>query len=148
MTLEQILPCRDESRSSLRALAERVDIATREPPINIWGNAVEITASHIRIAGLSKFIKLGDWISIETESGGEIAEAKRISAEAVDMAARTDWLCDHDQALLSQGQVLLIAGEADAAGRAMRGAIALYERKGNTIGARRARSTLEVGVTV
>ena len=64
------------------------------------------------------------------------------------MAARTDWLCDHAQALLSQGQVLLIAGEADAAGRAMRGAIALYDRKGNTIGARRARSTLEVGVTV
>jgi len=30
----------------------------------------------------------------------------------------------------------------------MRGAIALYDRKGNTIGARRARSTLEVGVTV
>jgi ATP/maltotriose-dependent transcriptional regulator MalT len=80
--------------------------------------------------------------------GGEIAEAKRISAEAVGMAARTDWLCDHAQALLSQGQVLLVAGEADAAGRAMRGAIALYDRKGNTIGARRARSTLEVGVTV
>jgi class 3 adenylate cyclase/tetratricopeptide (TPR) repeat protein len=80
--------------------------------------------------------------------GGEIAEAKRISAEAVDMAAHTDWLCDHAEALLSQGQVLLVAGEADAAGRAMRGAIALYDRKGNTIGARRARSTLEVGVTV
>ncbi|MGA9267971.1 MAG: FliI/YscN family ATPase [Rhodomicrobium sp.] len=83
MTLEQILPYRDGGRSSLRALAERVDIATREPPINIWGNAVEITASHIRIAGLSKFIKLGDWVLIETESGSEIAEAIRIDTESI-----------------------------------------------------------------
>ena len=83
MTLEQILPYRDRGRSSLRALAERVDIATREPPINIWGNAVEITASHIRIAGLSKFIKLGDWVLIETESGNEIAEAIRIDTESI-----------------------------------------------------------------
>ena len=83
MTLEQILPYRDGGRSSLRALAERVDIATREPPINIWGNAVEITASHIRIAGLSKFIKLGDWVLIETELGSEIAEAIRIDAESI-----------------------------------------------------------------
>ena len=37
------------------------------------------------------------------------------------------------EALLSQGQVLLIAGEAERR-EAMRGAIALYARKGNTIG--------------
>ena len=79
MTLEEISPG-DEGRNTLRALAERVEKATREPPISIWGNVVELTASHIRIAGLSKFIKLGDWVSIETESGREIAEAIRIDS--------------------------------------------------------------------
>jgi flagellum-specific ATP synthase len=83
VTLEQILPCGDGGWSSLRALAERVSIATREPPINIWGNVVEITASHIGIAGLSKFTKLGDWVLIETDSGGEIAEAIRIDTESI-----------------------------------------------------------------
>ncbi len=83
MALEQILPRADGGQSSLRALAERVGIATREPPINIWGNVVEITASQIRIAGLSKFTKLGDWVLIETESGGEIAEAIRIHTESI-----------------------------------------------------------------
>ncbi len=83
MTLQQILPSRDGSRNSLKALAERVEGATRKSPINIWGNVVELTASHIRIAGLSKFTKLGDWVLIETESGGEIAEAMRIDGEAI-----------------------------------------------------------------
>jgi ATP/maltotriose-dependent transcriptional regulator MalT len=77
---------------------------------------------------------------------GEIDEAKRISAEAVKLAARTDWLSDHAQALLSQGDVHRIAGERESAARALREAIALYDRKGNTVGARRARSALEVGV--
>ena len=81
VTLEEILPSGNGGRNSLRALAERVEKATREPPINIWGNVVELTASHIRIAGLSKFIKLGDWVLIETELGGEIAEAIRIDSE-------------------------------------------------------------------
>jgi class 3 adenylate cyclase/tetratricopeptide (TPR) repeat protein/type II secretory pathway predicted ATPase ExeA len=77
---------------------------------------------------------------------GEIAEAKRISAEAVDLAARTDWLCDHAEALLSQGEVHRIAGKGESAAQAIREAIALYDRKGNTIGARRARSALAVQV--
>ena len=83
MTFEQILPSGDGSRNSLKALAERVERATREPPINIWGNVVELTASHIRIAGLSKFTKLGDWVLIETESDGEIGEAIRIDSESI-----------------------------------------------------------------
>jgi class 3 adenylate cyclase/tetratricopeptide (TPR) repeat protein len=72
----------------------------------------------------------------------ELAEAKRLSAEAVELAARTDWLSDHANALLSQGEVHRIAAETDPAAAAIRQAIALYERKGHTIGAQRARSTL------
>ena len=37
--------------------------------INIWGSVSELTVSHVRIAGISKFTKLGDWIAIETEFG-------------------------------------------------------------------------------
>ena len=75
---------------------------------------------------------------------GEVTEAKRVSSEAVELAARTDWLCDHADALLSQGEVYRVAGEGESAVRALQEAIALYDRKGNTIGAQRARSALEV----
>ena len=78
---------------------------------------------------------------------GETSEAKRLSAEALTLAARTDWLSDHADALLSQAEVLELAGEAAAAAEALRGAIALYERKGNTIGAGRARSMLVAAVS-
>ena len=73
---------------------------------------------------------------------GEAPEAKRLSAEALTLAARTDWLSEHADALLAHAEVLGLAGEPAAAADAFRGAIALYERKGNTIGARRARSML------
>jgi hypothetical protein len=39
-----------------------------------------------------------------------------------------------------------IAGKGESAAQAIREAIALYDRKGNTIGARRARSALAVQV--
>jgi class 3 adenylate cyclase/tetratricopeptide (TPR) repeat protein len=77
---------------------------------------------------------------------GEIPAAKQVAAQAVEMAARTDWLTDHADALLSQGSVLRMAREADAATRTIREAIVLYERKGNKTGARRARSLLAVQV--
>jgi tetratricopeptide (TPR) repeat protein len=75
---------------------------------------------------------------------GEISDAKRVSEEAVALAARTDWLSDHAEALLSQGEVHRVAGEGEPAARAIQKAIALYDLKGNTIGAQRARSALEV----
>jgi tetratricopeptide (TPR) repeat protein len=79
---------------------------------------------------------------------GHITEAKQISAEAVELAARTDWLSDHADALLSQGEVHRIAGEPDVAAPAIQEAIALYERKGHAIGAQRARSTLAEQIPV
>jgi class 3 adenylate cyclase/tetratricopeptide (TPR) repeat protein len=79
---------------------------------------------------------------------GEMADAERMSAEAVALAGRTDWLTDHADALLSQAQVFRMAGETKAAAEALESAIALYTRKGNTIGARRARSSLDFQVPV
>jgi class 3 adenylate cyclase/tetratricopeptide (TPR) repeat protein len=78
--------------------------------------------------------------------GAHLAEAERLSAEAVELAARTDWLTDRADALLSQGEVLRMAGSADQAARAIREAISLYQRKGNEVGARRARSVLAVEI--
>lgn len=72
----------------------------------------------------------------------DVREAKVLSEEAVRLAARTDWLSDHADVLLSRAEVLGLADEPAAAADALQGAIALYERKGNTIGLRRARSML------
>jgi hypothetical protein len=73
---------------------------------------------------------------------GEIPAAKRLSAEAVALAGRTDWLSEHADALLAQADVLGRAREPVAMSEALQSAIALYEAKGNTMGAQRARSTL------
>ena len=77
---------------------------------------------------------------------GRMDEAKRLSTHAVELAARTDWLTDHADALLSHAEVLRAAGEAGAATRSIRDALALYERKGNEIGAQRAREALAIRV--
>lgn len=71
---------------------------------------------------------------------GAAAEAKRVAAEAVGIAARTDWLAEHGDALLAQAEVLRRADGPAAAGAAVSEAIDLYERKGNQIGVRRAQS--------
>ncbi len=76
---------------------------------------------------------------------GALLEAKRVGAEAVALAARTDWLTDQADALLSQAQVLSAAGDGRKAADACRGAIDLYTRKGNEVGARRAHSQLDRG---
>jgi flagellum-specific ATP synthase len=69
--------------NSLARLAQCLEAADPNALINIWGSVAELTASHLRIAGLSKFTKLGDWVSIETDSGDQIAEAIRIDSEFI-----------------------------------------------------------------
>ena len=69
---------------------------------------------------------------------GAFADAKRIAAEAVRIAARTDWLAEHGDALLAQAEVLQRADGPASAAAALREAIGLYERKENQISVRRA----------
>jgi class 3 adenylate cyclase/tetratricopeptide (TPR) repeat protein len=69
-----------------------------------------------------------------------MSEATRMSAEAVRLAKRTDWLSEHADALVAHAEVLQAAGKPQAANAALREAVALYERKGNTIGVQRAQS--------
>jgi ATP/maltotriose-dependent transcriptional regulator MalT len=65
---------------------------------------------------------------------GEAAEAERLAREAVELAAPTDFLDLQATALLSLARILRESGSPEAAGVAAQ-AQAVYERKGNTVGA-------------
>jgi class 3 adenylate cyclase/tetratricopeptide (TPR) repeat protein len=73
---------------------------------------------------------------------GEVREGESLAREAVAIAAQTDALNTHARTLLDLAHVLGGAGREDAivAGRE---ALALYEAKGNLVGARDAASSLE-----
>lgn len=80
--------------------------------------------------------------------GGEQEDAQRLSAEAVELAARTDWLTERADALLSHSSVLTAAAEPEAAAEALESAIELYARKGDSAGAQRARSRRNIKISL
>ncbi|HKN63401.1 MAG TPA: adenylate/guanylate cyclase domain-containing protein [Gaiellaceae bacterium] len=67
-------------------------------------------------------------------SAGETAEAERLARQAVELAAPTDFLDLQATALLALARVLREARSPEAASAAAR-ARAVYERKGNVVGA-------------
>jgi class 3 adenylate cyclase/tetratricopeptide (TPR) repeat protein len=73
---------------------------------------------------------------------GAVEEAERLAREAVDLAARTDHLEEHANALMTLAEVLRRGGRAAEATPALRDALRLYRQKGNTILARRAQEAL------
>jgi tetratricopeptide (TPR) repeat protein len=73
---------------------------------------------------------------------GQTAAAERLAREAVELAARTDLLCDHGDALLDLAAVLRAEDRPQDAAGAAHQALELYERKGNLVSADRARSLL------
>jgi flagellum-specific ATP synthase len=83
MAFKDFAPSGPQGDNALTRLARCLEAADPNSLVNIWGSVAELTASHVRIAGLSKFTKLGDWVSIETDSGDHIAEAIRIDSEAI-----------------------------------------------------------------
>ncbi len=76
---------------------------------------------------------------------GRYDEARSLAEEAVAIAARTDWLNMRGEALLDLGEVLLAAGSAPEADKALRESAASFERKGNDVSARLARELLRGG---
>jgi hypothetical protein len=62
--------------------------------------------------------------------------------EAVRIAARTDYLDLHADALESQAEVLRLAGRRSDAAAAFKECLELRRRKGNLVGAARAESSL------
>lgn len=78
--------------NSLQALARQIEAAESGQLLTVWGSVTELTASHVGIAGLSRFARLGDWITIETGAGDQIAEAIRIDAETISVRTFEDRL--------------------------------------------------------
>src|SRR5262249_47595963 len=71
---------------------------------------------------------------------GDTRAAERLSAEAVAMASKTDWLNDHADALMVRAEVLCALGQPGDAAARRKEALELYQRKGNVIAADRARA--------
>jgi tetratricopeptide (TPR) repeat protein len=74
---------------------------------------------------------------------GETAEAETLAREAVELVARTDFLRTHGDVLLDLGEVLALGGEPQQAAAAFRAGLELYEQKGDTVMAGRARARLD-----
>jgi class 3 adenylate cyclase/tetratricopeptide (TPR) repeat protein len=75
---------------------------------------------------------------------GAVGEAERLSAEGVRLAAQTDWIVDHADALMARAAVLRAAGQELVANITVAEAVDLYQRKGNVVSAARARSSAGV----
>lgn len=74
---------------------------------------------------------------------GRSAAARRVAREAIERAARSDWLNLHAETLEDLAAVETATGRASAASSALEEALALYERKGNLAAASRARHRFE-----
>jgi class 3 adenylate cyclase/tetratricopeptide (TPR) repeat protein len=74
---------------------------------------------------------------------GELAAAEAAARDAVARSQATDELSLRGEALVELALVLERAGRGDAATDALRGAVELYDRKGNVVSARRARAAIE-----
>ena len=66
---------------------------------------------------------------------GEAVEAERLAREGVELAESTDFLNVRGTALLDLAEVLLVAGRNSEAAEAVAAATALFEQKGNVVGA-------------
>ena len=73
---------------------------------------------------------------------GELPAALRVSEEAVALAAQTDWLMDHGDALMARAEVLDAGGDRAGALATVRDALARYERKGCAPSAERAHALI------
>ncbi len=74
---------------------------------------------------------------------GDLSAAESLALEAVALAAVTDFLRWHGEALADLASVLEMAGRPEEAADALREAIALYERKGDLAHIRRESARLE-----
>jgi tetratricopeptide (TPR) repeat protein len=76
---------------------------------------------------------------------GRHEEAQRLAAEAVGLAAGTDFPAVHAEALTHLAVALAQGGRTQEAGAALRGAVGLHRRKGDVVSARAASARLRTG---
>ena len=62
---------------------------------------------------------------------GNSVDADVVARDAVALAAQTEYIDLRGDSLLALGEVLQLAGRSSEGGEAMRGALALWEAKGN-----------------
>lgn len=53
------------------------------PPVRVGGRVSEVTPTHYRVSGLSRFVKLGELIGLEVEDRMQIGEVVRIDGDGV-----------------------------------------------------------------
>ncbi len=84
----------DSSRPLLERLERRIAWGVRNlPAARVSGAVVEISMSHYRVAGLSRFLKLGECVAVEVGDRVQIGEVVRIddaSATLEPFDARSD----------------------------------------------------------
>ncbi len=82
MTLEPPSPA-----TALAELERSVARAASEPLVRIGGAITEITASHARVSGLSRFLRLGECVSFGPAGSRHRAEVVRIDSQGVSIKA-------------------------------------------------------------
>lgn len=110
---------RDEEALRLTELTERI--------VNAWDVEPQIAWRRVRAKLFAR--------------RGQVEEAERLAREATALAARTDFLDDHAQAVADLAEVLRLAGRPKQSAAAVQEAIRLYEAKGNIAAAARLAGT-------
>ncbi len=73
---------------------------------------------------------------------GALTEAERLARETLSLVSRTDGLIRHAEALLALAEIFELADSRPEAETTLKDALALYEQKGNSVGADRVRARL------
>ncbi|MDQ4082006.1 MAG: AfsR/SARP family transcriptional regulator [Actinomycetota bacterium] len=111
----------EASRLALSARATSIPAAFA--PEVLWRRALALVAAH----------------------EGRSEEAVRLSDEARARADASDWLTFRGETLEEAATIRELAGDRDGATQALRDALAVYEQKGNVVGAERVRRALPTG---
>jgi predicted ATPase len=135
----------DRSHLAVRAakLAESLYRQGREAEAEQWTEVARLNAAS---DDQSAQLILGSVVSKLLARKGVLAEARNLAEETVRRAESTDGLNQIAAARLALSEVLRASELFGEAERTVRGAIELFEQKGNAIGASQARGLLELEV--
>ena len=135
--LEQYAAIADRGMRQLVAgRLARVLVATGE-----LEQAAELATSASGTGDANDFSEQVAWrqgLALVEARGGRHARARRLAREAVEIAARSDWLSLYGETLEDLAAVEASAERTDSGCSALDEAIAVYERKGNRLARKRA----------
>jgi tetratricopeptide (TPR) repeat protein len=107
--------------------------------------AYAFTETSAEAAALEDVVTQIGWRAIRARilvGQGHLDEGEKLAREAVTLAEGTDLPSDRGDALLDLAEVLRASARLEEAEAAGRRALSLFERKGNLVGAEKARSLL------